>query len=89
MLSIETAANLWLTIRFLLPLLLVHRNGGGLLLPLRKVALRSSIGTAITLLLDIAVKVSLTMFNGEPTWLCFLTCKVEGMESAFCEYLNR
>lgn len=78
MLGVEVAAQLYLTIRFLLPLLCVHRDGSGLLVPLRKVVVRSSVGCATTMLVDVAVKVSLTLFNGEPVWLCYLTCKIEG-----------
>lgn len=78
MLGVETAAQLYLTLRFLQPLLRVHQDGSGLLLPLRKVVIRTLIGCAITMLLDVAVKVSLTLFNGEPSWLCFLACKAEG-----------
>lgn len=59
---------------------MVHFGGaGGLLIPLRKVVLKTFIGTAITMLSTLAVKVSLTLFNGEPAWLCCLTCKVDGM----------
>ena len=82
MLCVETLAELFLTLRFLFPLLLVHRRGNGLLPPLRKVVIRTSVGAAITLLLDVAVKVSLTLFNGEPTWLCYLACKVEAFLAA-------
>ncbi|KXT05553.1 hypothetical protein AC578_3680 [Pseudocercospora eumusae] len=82
MLCVETLAELFLTLRFLFPLLLVHRRGKGLLPPLRKVVIRTSVGAAITLLLDVAVKVSLTLFNGEPTWLCYLACKVEAFLAA-------
>ncbi|KAF2163283.1 hypothetical protein M409DRAFT_26325 [Zasmidium cellare ATCC 36951] len=82
MLAVETAAQLYLTLRFLQPLLRVHQDGSGLLSPLRKVVIRTSIGCAITMLLDVAVKVSLTLFNGEPSWLCYLTCKAEAFLAA-------
>ncbi|KAJ8605961.1 hypothetical protein MRB53_041254 [Persea americana] len=68
MLGVETAAQLYLTLRFLQPLLRVHQDGSGLLSPLRKIVIRTSIGCAVTMLLDVAVKVSLTLFNGEPTF---------------------
>lgn len=78
MLGVETAAQLYLTLRFLQPLLRVHQDGSsGLLIPLRKVVIRASIGCPITMLLDVAVKLSLTLFNGGPSWLCYLTCKAE------------
>lgn len=81
MLGVEIAANLYLTLRFLHPLVTVRQDGSGLLFPLRKVVIRTSTGCAITLLLDVAVKVSLTLFNGEPGWLCYLTCKAEGQST--------
>ena len=79
MLCVEVGAQLYLTGRFLWPLLRVNTEGNGLLSPLRKVVIRTSIGVATTLVLNIAVKTSLTLFDGEPTWLCYLTCKTEGM----------
>lgn len=78
MLCVEVGAQLYLTGRFLWPLLVVNTEGSGLLSPLRKVVVRTSIGVATTLVLNIAVKTSLTLFDGEPTWLCYLTCKMEG-----------
>ncbi|KAK4618170.1 hypothetical protein CLAFUW4_12287 [Fulvia fulva] len=83
LLVVEVVSYLYLTIRFLVPLIMVHFGGaGGLLIPLRKVVLKTFIGTAITMLSTLAVKVSLTLFNGEPAWLCCLTCKVDAIIAA-------
>ena len=79
MLAVELTAQLVLTLRFLVPLFTIHRKGNGLLHPLRNAVLRTLIGCAITMLLNIAVKLGLLLFDGMPVWLCFLTCKVEGM----------
>ena len=72
--------KLYLTLRFLWPLIVVHFGGTGLLLPLRRVVRRTCIGTGITLLSLLTVKISLLMFNGEPAWLCCMTCKLDGTE---------
>ncbi|KAI5367968.1 hypothetical protein Slin15195_G031020 [Septoria linicola] len=82
MLCVEIGAQVYLTFRFLAPLLHVHHDGIGLMKPLRKVVIRTSIGVATTLLLNVTVKTSLTLFNGEPTWLCSLTCKVDAFLAA-------
>lgn len=58
---------------------MVHFGGQGLLVPLRKVVMRTCIGTVIAMLSTAAVKISLTLFNGEPAWLCCMTCKIDGM----------
>lgn len=78
LLCVELAAQLYLTLRFLQPLLKVHHDGSGLLVPLRKVVIRTSIGCAATLLLDVAVKVSFAFFKETPSWFCHLICKAEG-----------
>lgn len=83
MLCVETLSELFLTLRFLFPLIIVHKRGNGLLPPLRKVVACTSIGSTITLLMDVAVKVSLILFSGEPTWLCYLACKAEAMFAAY------
>jgi hypothetical protein len=75
--------QLYLTLRFLVPLLRVHFTGNGLLLPLKRVVTRTVIATAITMLSTLAVKISLTLFNGEPAWLCCMTCKIDGESSRF------
>ncbi|KAK4494343.1 hypothetical protein PRZ48_014641 [Zasmidium cellare] len=82
LLVVEVISYLYLTLRFLIPLLMVHRGGNGLLAPLRRVMLRTCIGTAITMLSTLAVKTSLTLFNGEPAWLCCMTCKVDALIAA-------
>ncbi|EME40942.1 hypothetical protein DOTSEDRAFT_27534 [Dothistroma septosporum NZE10] len=83
LLVVEVVSYLYLTIRFLVPLIMVHFGGaGGLLMPLRRVVLKTVIGTAITMLSTLAVKVSLTLFDGEPAWLCCLTCKVDAIIAA-------
>ncbi|PIA89054.1 hypothetical protein CB0940_07283 [Cercospora beticola] len=79
LLVVEVLSYLYLTLRFLFPLLMVHFGGQGLLLPLRRVVMRTSIGTGITMLSTLAVKISLTMFNGEPAWLCCMTCKIDAL----------
>jgi hypothetical protein len=67
-----------LTLRFLVPLLRVHFTGQGLLTPLRNLVLRTFIGTGLTTLSVLGTKLTLTFFNGEPAWLCCLTCKIDG-----------
>ncbi|KAF2166057.1 hypothetical protein M409DRAFT_23785 [Zasmidium cellare ATCC 36951] len=82
LLLVEVFAYLYLTLRFLIPLIMFHRGGTGLLAPLRRVMLRTCIGTAITMCSTLAVKVSLTLFNGEPAWLCCMTCKIDALIAA-------
>lgn len=79
LLAVEIAAQTYLTIRFLLPLVMVHRDGTGLLLPLRRMVIRTCIGSAITLLSNTGARTYLVLFNGVPAWLCCLTCKVDCM----------
>ncbi|KAF2216961.1 hypothetical protein CERZMDRAFT_80958 [Cercospora zeae-maydis SCOH1-5] len=79
LLLVEVLSYLYLTLRFLFPLLMVHFGGQGLLLPLRRVVMRTTIGTGITMLSTLSVKISLTMFNGEPAWLCCMTCKIDAL----------
>ncbi|KAI5363267.1 hypothetical protein Slin15195_G106510 [Septoria linicola] len=79
LLLVEVLSYLYLTIRFLVPLVTVHFGGQGLLLPLRRVVIRTCVGTGITMMSTLAVKVSLTMFNGEPAWLCCMTCKIDAL----------
>ena len=78
MLTVELLAQLYLTLRFLLPLLTVHKSGCGLMLPLKKVMAHAAIGSAITLVGNVAVKSSLALFNGENITVCYVTCKLEG-----------
>ncbi|KAK4629192.1 hypothetical protein CLAFUW4_08616 [Fulvia fulva] len=82
MLSVELLAQLVLTLRFLVPLITVHRKGNGLMLPLRNAVVRTVVGCAITMLLNVAVKISLLLFDGMPAWLCYLGCKVEALLAA-------
>ncbi|EMF09624.1 uncharacterized protein SEPMUDRAFT_72488 [Sphaerulina musiva SO2202] len=79
LLLVEVLSYLYLTIRFLIPLVMVHFGGQGLLVPLRKVVIRTCIGTVIAMLSTAAVKISLTLFNGEPAWLCCMTCKIDAL----------
>ncbi|EME78453.1 uncharacterized protein MYCFIDRAFT_80868 [Pseudocercospora fijiensis CIRAD86] len=76
---VEVLAYLYLTLRFLVPLLMLHFGSEGLLLPLKRLVTRTCIGTAIAMVSVLTVKVSLTMFDGEPAWLCCLTCKVDAL----------
>lgn len=85
-LAIETAAQLFLTFRFLWPLACVHRNGTGLLLPMRKVIIRTFIGSAVQMCSNVAVRIPLLVFDGEPTWLCALTCKLDALVGACILY---
>lgn len=77
MLAVEMLAQLYLTLRFLWPVVQIHRDGNGLLLPLRTVMIRMVIGCAITLLGDLGANVPPSLFHGVPAWLCFINCKVE------------
>ncbi|KAK9421707.1 hypothetical protein SUNI508_05637 [Seiridium unicorne] len=49
---------------------------------LRGLALKTFIGACLTLASSIANLVALTAFDGEPAWLCFLTCKSDILFSA-------
>ncbi|CAK4031406.1 hypothetical protein CB0940_07283 [Lecanosticta acicola] len=81
---VEAGSYTYLTLRFLWPLIQVHFGGPGLLLPLRRVVLRTCIGTGITMLSLLTVKVSLLLFNGEPAWLCCMTCKIDAVIGCIC-----
>ncbi|KAH9832723.1 hypothetical protein Tdes44962_MAKER00203 [Teratosphaeria destructans] len=77
LICVETLAHLYLTLRFLIPLLRVHYTGEGLLHPLRGVVKRTFIGAGITTISVLTTKMTLAFFNGEPAWLCCLTCKLD------------
>ncbi|CZT17280.1 uncharacterized protein RCC_03114 [Ramularia collo-cygni] len=79
LLLIEVLAYLYLTARFLIPLLMVRFGWQELVLPLRRVFIRTCIATAVAMVSTLAVKISLTMFNGEPAWLCCMTCKIDAL----------
>ncbi|KAF2771605.1 hypothetical protein EJ03DRAFT_357703, partial [Teratosphaeria nubilosa] len=77
LICVETLAHLYLTLRFLIPLLRVHYIGEGLLHPLRGLVKRTFIGAGLTTISVLTTKMTLAFFNGEPAWLCCLTCKLD------------
>ncbi|KJX97606.1 hypothetical protein TI39_contig477g00004 [Zymoseptoria brevis] len=82
LLCVEVLSYLYLALRFLYPLVMVHRDGQGLLPPLKRVMVRTTIGTFVAMISTFTVKLSLTFFDGEPAWLCCMSCKVDALISA-------
>ncbi|KAK9776991.1 hypothetical protein AB5N19_07583 [Seiridium cardinale] len=93
----DVIVNVYLTMLFLGPLSVSYsfswRPGSVLLTSgssrqlslnnkLRGLALKTFIGACLTLASSIANLVALTAFDGEPAWLCFLTCKSDILFSA-------
>lgn len=79
LLAIEVLSQVYLTLRFLVPLVMLRLTGKGLLLPLEGLVRRTFIGSLIDLLSSLGVRISFLLFDGEPAWLCCLACKVDAL----------
>ncbi|KAL7272971.1 hypothetical protein RUND412_004190 [Rhizina undulata] len=88
LLCFDLAINIYMTYLFLKPLrgLWSFKNGtGSKQHRLRRVALRTFIGSCITLILTIGNLTTLLILRGkEPGWICFATCNADILFSALC-----
>ncbi|WDK18616.1 hypothetical protein CGRA01v4_09901 [Colletotrichum graminicola] len=81
LISFDAAVNVYLTILFLLPLTLDWRNRRIPRAPpnvrLRKLVIRTFIGSCCTLLSSVTNLTVLMTLNGEVAWLCLLCCNTD------------
>ncbi|EME45155.1 hypothetical protein DOTSEDRAFT_33727 [Dothistroma septosporum NZE10] len=75
------ASQLYLILRFLLPLVTFRLTGKSLLLSLRNLVFRTFVGSFIGFLSSLGLRRPFLLFDGKPAWLCCIACKVGGRNS--------
>ncbi|KAH7063736.1 hypothetical protein B0J12DRAFT_735607 [Macrophomina phaseolina] len=77
LISFDVAVNAYLTVLFLVALRRLYSYREGQCTTLRNVGLRSSIGAGMTLIVTIVNLTVLVLMDGEPSWICFMSCSLD------------
>ncbi|KKY25567.1 hypothetical protein UCDDS831_g02038 [Diplodia seriata] len=78
LISFDVTVNAYLTALFLIPIHRRYSSSEDKPTMLKKVGLRTFIGSLLTLVATTGNLLVRVMLNGEPGWVCFMSCNLDG-----------